>query len=376
MKPTPTQPRAFERARCRLARLLRAHGLCDCGLPARIYEGVSEFQHACPETGETRLLRDGYTFEMPAPHGDTPTLQREFAAETAVAQPAFAVHRLHGVHVRGKRMLLLPADRSGVLLASERSRGHLEYAQVKDCWRRYRREEKDATPRLLAFDRWAYNYYYHWMVDTLCRMLALDACPPQTRVLMPRKTRPYMARAVELLGIPGDRLECFDDQDWLLGTCWFAGRPYVNLKPSAAEVRQVRERLLQALGPDDGPATKLYVSRAHCGSRRLVNEEPLAAHLAGLGFERYFPEDHSLDEQISAFRRATAVVGSFGSGMTNIMFCAPGTPVVVLYDHTYFDPCIAILAACVGVTARGVGYDPEQPVAAERIARALADAGG
>jgi capsular polysaccharide biosynthesis protein len=50
--------------------------------------------------------------------------------------------------------------------------------------------------------------------------------------------------------------------------------------------------------------------------------------LAQEGFETVFLERMAIEDQISLFRDAEFVIGAHGAGLTNLLFCAPGTKVL------------------------------------------------
>ncbi len=349
-------------------RLCRAVGAVSGqrGIPATVIDRFEDYLGGHPERGGVRLLRPSYEVAASPLRIDSDAVSEEFRRDAAGEQPAFRLVTLNDVHLRSRSMLLLTPDKDAVFLESDRTRDNLEYTIVRECCRSYRNTSRDGAC-FLAFDRWGYHYFYHWMVDTLCRFLALEALPPAVRVIMPRKTRPYMLRAMELMGVDADRFEYFDDEEWSLPVCHFAARPYRNLFPSVREVVQVRDRLLANLPDRSGPKRRLYVSRAQCADRIPVNEAELTAFLEQNGFERYFPENDSLDDQIVAFHNAEAVIGSFGSGLTGLMFCRPQTPVMVFYDHDYFDACIHVLGNCVELEMFGLGYDHGESIAFARL---------
>jgi hypothetical protein len=88
-----------------------------------------------------------------------------------------------------------------------------------------------------------------------------------------------------------------------------------------------------------GPHRKLFVRRIP-GWRRgrlMHNEDEVARRLAAKGFYVIEPGSLSLEEQISLFKGAEHVVGSVGAGMTNIVFCRPGTNVTFLSSGMFPD---------------------------------------
>jgi capsular polysaccharide biosynthesis protein len=98
---------------------------------------------------------------------------------------------------------------------------------------------------------------------------------------------------------------------------------------------------------------KLYFTRAGAGRRRVRDEAALWALLAPLGFEKLALEELSWSAQIAACRRARAVVAPHGAGLANLVFCAPGTRVVELFNRRYVNPGYWRLAAL-----RGLDYRP------------------
>jgi len=97
-----------------------------------------------------------------------------------------------------------------------------------------------------------------------------------------------------------------------------------------------------------GPRRRLFVARDDTPRRRLENEAELFALLADFGFERVGPERLKLAEQAALFASAEVVVGVKGAALTNILFCQPGTKVIVLSPGEWREPLFWDLAAQLG----------------------------
>lgn len=78
---------------------------------------------------------------------------------------------------------------------------------------------------------------------------------------------------------------------------------------------------------------KIFASRG--GSiRRLLNQSAIEERLEAAGFEIVRADNLSLEDQVLVFQDAEIVVGPTGAQMTNIVWCAPSTSVIVLAsDH-------------------------------------------
>ena len=66
-------------------------------------------------------------------------------------------------------------------------------------------------------------------------------------------------------------------------------------------------------------------------SRRPVNTNEFSAWRRRHGFSDILIEDMSCAEQVVLFQQAKLVLGTHGAGLTNIIHCKSGTPVVELH---------------------------------------------
>jgi hypothetical protein len=73
---------------------------------------------------------------------------------------------------------------------------------------------------------------------------------------------------------------------------------------------------------------RIVVSRGNSNTRRWLNEDECMKTLNSLGFKIIDPSKLSLSQQVDAFSNAEIILGPHGAGLTNIMFCNPGTKVI------------------------------------------------
>jgi capsular polysaccharide biosynthesis protein len=62
----------------------------------------------------------------------------------------------------------------------------------------------------------------------------------------------------------------------------------------------------------------------------VLNEDELMSLLAPLGFKSYCLEDLSFSEQVKLFACAKTIVGTHGSGLTNMVWADPGARIIEL----------------------------------------------
>jgi capsular polysaccharide biosynthesis protein len=198
---------------------------------------------------------------------------------------------------------------------------------------------------------WADVAYYHWMIELLPRIQLLRMAGVSTKlpVFVNSLAKPFQRDTLDKLGIrtaiglDGGLVEART----LLAPSW-AG---ITADPPRWAIDFLRESFLPPAGAGSGP-TRLYVSRADTGSRRVKNEKDLVAALASKGFVSVVSAPLSFAEQVEMFSRATHIVAPHGGGLTNIVFCNPDCRVVELFGPKYVNPCYWSLAELVGLDYR------------------------
>jgi capsular polysaccharide biosynthesis protein len=91
--------------------------------------------------------------------------------------------------------------------------------------------------------------------------------------------------------------------------------------------------VFRAGAPERPGHRRVYVTRRDAKARRrwLANEQDVEQLFERRGFEILLMKDLSLDDQIQAFRDAHIVAGTSGAGLSDIVFAAPGTHLIVLH---------------------------------------------
>lgn len=89
-------------------------------------------------------------------------------------------------------------------------------------------------------------------------------------------------------------------------------------------VSKVRERFPQTGEPD----RLIFLPRKSRQLRRIENALEIEEALDSLGFERIYPDEYSLEEQVRLFSSAKCVVGGSGAAFTNLIFMQAGTSAV------------------------------------------------
>ncbi len=191
--------------------------------------------------------------------------------------------------------------------------------------------------------------YSHWMNDCLTRLMLIDTSDPELRFIVPADARPFHFEFLSLLGIDSERLYQPKEIHPSLHARRFLlthgskgiGRAHVVL------MQRLRDRLWARLGVTPTHTRRLYLSRAKA-TRPVVNEAELVPILEKNDFELFFPEDHSVSDQIRMFADAAAVAGVHSSGLYNIQFCKPGARLLEIYNRQRWEISTSRIASLLG----------------------------
>jgi hypothetical protein len=86
---------------------------------------------------------------------------------------------------------------------------------------------------------------------------------------------------------------------------------------------------------------RIFISRSKSSTRKISNENEVMVELACLGFESYILEDMNELDKINLFVNAEIVIGTFGGGISNILFSKDINVIEIFPEkyagHNYFQ---------------------------------------
>ncbi|NER47320.1 MAG: DUF563 domain-containing protein, partial [Symploca sp. SIO1A3] len=94
---------------------------------------------------------------------------------------------------------------------------------------------------------------------------------------------------------------------------------------------------------------RLYISRQSANNRLVINEQEVISFLYQFGFTSVSLEVMTVRQQAALLAQAKVVISPHGSGLTNIVFCSPGTKVIEIFSPNYVYHCYWLLSNLVGV---------------------------
>lgn len=211
------------------------------------------------------------------------------------------------------------------------------------------------TPRATWVIERVYHNYSHWLTAHLPKLLLLKARGTLGDVLLPPERPAFVDDSLRLFGMDPSAFQTFDPT-----------RPLNVAELTVMETDRFRPELLQLVRqnlPGRGPESvhrRVFVSRSKCERRKLVNEAAVWPLLERAGFERVYMEDLDFDEQVALMRETAVLFAPHGAGLTNMLFCPPGTHVVEVADLSFPNPNFYAVASAMGhhywlLSADGIG---------------------
>ena len=171
---------------------------------------------------------------------------------------------------------------------------------------------------LLIYDFWSSNNYYHWMIDSLSRLVMWCDLLKNTTVLIPENTPKYIIDTLNLFEVEG--VECISQKKYLYvktllvpNYCAWSGQQH------AVILKRVKELLLSGFKGGES-FERIYVSRSKQKCRKISNENEVITVLQKHNFKIVYFEGMSVSEQISVVRNAKFFVTSHGANVTNAVF--------------------------------------------------------
>lgn len=203
------------------------------------------------------------------------------------------------------------------------------------------------------------HYYYgHWMLDTLPRLALLEKSGVAwDKLIAPQATR-FQRDTLRLLGVDPERIIADRGLHIDAARLVIPTLPGLPGNPPSWACDFLRSRFLPLAPPSTRSDRKIYISREKAKTRHVLNERELVQALEARGFERVLLEDLPFLEQVRLLNESSVVISPHSTGLTNLVFCRPGTSVIEIFSPRYVTVCWWSLANQVGLNygyALGLG---------------------
>jgi capsular polysaccharide biosynthesis protein len=343
--------------------------------------------HRPQPTAWCRQIHPGeYAFHS-LPVGETRAPGDEFDGVRWTVSPPARLHYMQGARVLGAEGAVISPDNAVfadfTIPPGDRWREH-------SCFRRRRIPRTTRLAGWYATIAWPQShFYFHWMLESLPRIALLEEFVASLDgVFVAGPLQRYQQRSLELLGIAREKLIVLDAQSHFAPEHLFVPQAFARFNPTRWMPGWFRRSFVQL--PPASPPTpgRIYISRGDAPARRVANESEVQAALAPLGIVPVQLSALAFEQQARLFAGADLVVALHGAGLSNLLFCRPGTRILEIFAPGWMPPCFFTLASSVGAhythlvarpaasSSRGPQFDdvqiPVEPLI-ERL-RAWADA--
>ena len=190
------------------------------------------------------------------------------------------------------------------------------------------------------------NTYYHWLFDILPRIYLLEKSGLMDKIetfVFPELKYDFQRESLLKIGFPLDKILEIKPNEYLE-----AKEMIVPSLPSKLGTvnKWSLDFLSSRLGKHSSKkeSNKIYISRKNANQRKLLNEDEIINFLRVEGYLIVFAEDLAFEQQITLFANADVVISPHGSGLSNIIFCSPGTKVIELFYGDFIVPCFWLIA--------------------------------
>jgi tetratricopeptide (TPR) repeat protein len=196
------------------------------------------------------------------------------------------------------------------------------------------------------------SMYFHWMFDLLPRLDLLDRSGIDRGAIdsfLVSHHLPFQQETLAQLGVPAHKILTPEQYPYIQATRLlvpsFPGSP--AWMPQWA-CQWLRQQFLPANSVPSTP-TRLYISRSDTTTRRVINEAAIVTLLEPFGFQCVTLESLSVREQAALLATAEVVISPHGGGLTNLVFCRPGTIVIEIFPPYFVYPCYWLVSNLVGL---------------------------
>jgi hypothetical protein len=185
----------------------------------------------------------------------------------------------------------------------------------------------------------AKHYYFHWLFDVLPKLFFLKKIGQFEQInyfLVPNYEYRYHREYLDHFGIHEDRIISDEAEHHIEAELLFfcSGVRIEDHHPKWA-CDFLYNSLVNCDDRKKGNKLIYITRRDSYKNRKVGNEADLITLLESYGFESHALSEIPVLEQVMLFNSASVVVGIHGGGLSNLVFCEPGTKVLEIFADQY-----------------------------------------
>jgi capsular polysaccharide biosynthesis protein len=273
----------------------------------------------------------------PLPKTVHDSVRQQFVIGRSEVHPSTFVATIPSGRVWGDGFVITPDDQILRDVSIDFRELTTRKPSVAHFWRLEPLVEIDGAAAVLSTD--GGNLYYHWLYQLLPRFELIRRAgmdPNDIGHFVVNSLRsPFQRQSLALLGIDekrvieSSRVRYLRARELIVPSIPIGGGGSVS--PWMCDFLR-RTFLPPNRSPASSSRRRLYLTRAQAEYRRVLNEDDVIARLARRGFETIPMEKLSMSQQAEALASCDVVVAPHGGGLSNLIFCTPGTKVIEIFS--------------------------------------------
>lgn len=201
--------------------------------------------------------------------------------------------------------------------------------------------------------------YYHWLFDILPRFGILARGGISADFYLVNAETAFQRESLELLKIPRAKVISPSTRTHVQADQLIVPSlpgPVFTATPQAQSCRFLRD-VFRSEDLSHDKRRLLYISRRDAKERRVLNEAEVLKAIEPSGFEATVLEGMQFAEQIQLFSEARVILGPHGAGLSNAVFCEPGTMLIEFMPKGRVVDCFERLARFGGLDYTAISAD-------------------
>lgn len=202
-------------------------------------------------------------------------------------------------------------------------------------------------PLLVIHDDWYFGYF-HWIADSLTKLIALRNITEKFILVMPKELNSYQEDSLKVFNFIDIK---YIDKDEIIGATELTTidliAPTGNYNPKIInDLRATFTNFCSKFKLQKFIGENIFVSRSRALSRKFENEKEITFILNKYNFQTIHFEDYSFYDQIMIIQKCKSIISLHGSGLTNIIFGTNNLNVVeIRVKNDYSNNCYFSLAS-------------------------------
>ena len=206
-------------------------------------------------------------------------------------------------------------------------------------------DNDEQNPVAIVYELWSASNYYHWICDSLPRLLLLKKRYQSCTILLPSPVPEYVKLTVSWFG--------FDNVVEINKECIYSIKFIVipELTAGVAAQNELMMKQVRSLLMDKYNTTRcmelvltqqksrFYSSRKSAKFRKITNESEVIKLLQKYDFSVIDFDEYSFLGQIQIMSKADFLIGVHGANLTNMMFMKDEAKIIEIMNQEFFNPC-------------------------------------